>query len=778
MAQFNSVIQLNSEMKFLNLASRLLFLLLFTVTSSHANQFDDAVTLYDQQKYVEARKLWEAASKLASDKGAAFFRIADLYRNGLGHKEHHGRAAYWYQQSAEKGYVPAMYQLGLLHHRLGDDSVRNTKSAVLWWEKAAAQGDGKSQMELALFYSSDTNEDTVQALKFARAAAAQNIPESFNLLSKIDSKIESLAIGGTARLSAIDANWYTLALASFDNFNSAWNFIVDREIKNASIHQSVYEKYDVTVGSYKDIGAAYAGIKGLRKDLLKLHPVPQRMEAIQHTLIPIVSNFDQAWVREAGSRSYSVELYRTNSRIDAQNVVNKIGLKDSAIYETVLAESVVITGVYDSYSEAQAVSDFVPEKLGLVKSKVVKFSEVQAELTDKRRVETEVQVAAAQSSIANEPVVSESGAIVLERELAVSEQERALTERERTVSDREQAVSEQEQAVAQQQLTVSKQERAVSELKLALSEQERAVSEREVAVSELEPTVSEREQAVAAQLLAVSNQERALSEQKLVLSKLERTVSDRELAISELEPTVSELQLAVSARALALSEQERVVSQRELAISELEPAVSARELAVSERERVVSERERKVSEQEVAVSKLEPIVPEPESVALEPEPTQTAAATELIASKPMPQEADSKVKSVPRTQEAATVNEKPTGDHINKLFSQANDWLANADSSAYVLQVATISKRTRIERVLASLKQKYPQQPVHVFDQRTPEYYYFYVGLFDSLLAATDGITELKAKGSVVRNIGDSKKRRCANRVKEGEDWKSLGYCN
>ena len=318
--------------------------------------------------------------------------------------------------------------------------------------------------------------------------------------------------------------------------------------------------------------------------------------------------------------------------------------------------------------------------------------------------------------------------------------------------------------MAQQQLTVSKQERAVSEQKLAVSEQERAVSE--------------REQAVAEQQLSVSKQERALSEQKLVLSKLERIVSDRELAISELEPTVSELQLAVSARALALSEQERVVSQRELAISELEPAVSARELAVSERERVVSERERKVSEQEVAVSKLEPIVPEPESVALEPEPTQTAAATELIASKPMPQEADSKVKSVPRTQEAATVNEKPTGDHINKLFSQANDWLANADSSAYALQVATISKRTRIERVLASLKQKYPQQPVHVFDQRTPEYYYFYVGLFDSLLAATDGITELKAKGSVVRNIGDSKKRRCANRVKEGEDWKSLGYCN
>ena len=46
------------------------------------------------------------------------------------------------------------------------------------------------------------------------------------------------------------------------------------------------------------------------------------------------------------------------------------------------------------------------------------------------------------------------------------------------------------------------------------------------------------------------------------------------------------------------------------------------------------------------MSKLEPIVPEPESVALEPEPTQTAAATELIASKPMPQEANSKVKSV------------------------------------------------------------------------------------------------------------------------------------
>ena len=399
--------------------------LLFVAVPSFANQFDEAATLYDQKKYVEARKRWENAGSDPSENGASFFRIAQLYQNGLGHKEHHGRAAYWYQQSAEKAYVPAMYQLGLLHHRLGDETVRNIKSAVLWWEKAAAKGHGDSQMELAKFYSSN-KKDTLQALKFARAAAAQNIPESLKLVRKIE----------------------------------------------------------------------------------------------------------DAWVREAGSRSYTVELYRTNSRIDAQNLINKIGLTNAAIYQTNAAESVVITGEFDSFDQAQEVSDFVPQKLGLRRSTVVKFSEVQAELADLQLDETEVRIAVTDANDANDIPVSKP-------DLAVSKIEQAVTEREIAVAGLEQSVSARE-------LAVSKLESAIFEQQRAVAAKELAVSEREFAASKLEPAIAEQEQTLAARELAVS---------------------ERELAVSKLEPAIAEQERAVAAKELA-------VSEREVALSKLEPAIA------------------------------------------------------------------------------------------------------------------------------------------------------------------------------------------------------------
>ena len=198
----------------------------------------------------------------------------------------------------------------------------------------------------------------------------------------------------------------------------------------------------------------------------------------------------------------------------------------------------------------------------------------------------------------------------------------------------------------------------------------------------------------------------------------------------------------------------------------------------------MAKQERAVSERERVMSKLESIVPEQAPVALESKPavaaqTQTAAQTDSITDKPTPQVAQTTIKKDSVVEEPAVVNKEPAGDKIDQLFAQANAWLGNAKESEYVLQVATISQRSRINRVLATLKQKYSNQSVHVFDQLTPEYYYFYIGLFESLAAANEAITDLNAVGSVVRNIGDSRKRRCATRVENGAHKRqNLGYCN
>jgi len=544
-----------------------ILILSIAITPCYANQFDKASTLYDQKKYKEARKLWEKAGSAVSESGAAYFRIAALYRNGFGHEKHHGRAAYWYRQSAEKGYIPAMYELGLLHHRLGDDTVRNLNSAILWWEKAALKGDGGSQMELAQLYLSASNKDILLALRFARAAAEQNFPASFLLLSKIDAQIESLAIGGAMELRAINEARYTLALASFKDFNSAWNFIVKSGIKNARIHQSVYKEYDVTLGDYNDVEAAYAAIVALRKDLLALRPRPRRLEVIHHELLPPVKNFDEAWIRQAESRSYTVELYRANSPIDSQALINEHGLTNSATYKSVFADSVVIAGVFDSYEEAQKVSEFLPQKLGLFQSRVVKFSEVKAELMKDSNDLTETK------------------------------------------------------AIAQKNTAVN-----------------------------LSPAI---------------------------------------------EPT-----------------------------------------------------------QETVSAKPRPIAPKPVI-----DNSKSSSTEPVITAEP-------------------TSQQKLPAD-VTQLFMQADDWLADSSNKSYTLQVATINKPSRIDSVLANLKQKYFGHPVHVFNQVTPEYYYFYVGLFENKSMAKEAVTQLNAVGSVIRNIGESKKRRCSNRAEVANtNRRGFRYCN
>jgi len=510
----------------------------FIVIPSYADQFSKATNLYEQQKYKQAAELWEKAGASSSESGAAYYNLAELYRNGLGVGQHHGQAAYWYRLSAEKGYVPAMYELGLLHHRKGDSTVRNINAAILWWEKAALKGDVGSQMELAQLYFSPVYKDLLLALKFARAAANQNAPTSFLLLRKIDAQIRALAVRGASELSVIDDAYYTLAVASFSDFNSAWSFVIKNEIQNAGIHQSIYGEYDVTVGEFKNVDEAYAAIVSLRKDVLALRPRPRRMEVIHRELTPSIQSFDEAWVIQAANHKYTVELYRANSPIDAQGLINQHGLTNSAMYKSIYADTVVIAGIFESFEDADQVRQALPGELGLLEPQVVKFSDVQAQLMN----------------------------------------------------------------------------------------------------------------------------------------------------------------------------------------------------AVIETPQI------------------------PSTLSLAPSVASDVAAIVKPASTPGP------------------LNQN---DQSFELFEKAYAWLFGADDSAYTLQVETINKRSDIKRVLRSVKRRYPDQSVHVFDQDVPEYYYFYVGLFNSFSLAREAMTELNAKGAVVRNIGNAKAKRCAKDSKKNVSKRDdLNYCS
>ncbi len=80
---------------------------------------------------------------------------------------------------AERGDPSAQYNLGVWFADISDDPEA-TKHAMLWWEKAAAQGHNQAQYNLGhCHYEGElVNPDGVQAAKWFRLAAEGGMPQA------------------------------------------------------------------------------------------------------------------------------------------------------------------------------------------------------------------------------------------------------------------------------------------------------------------------------------------------------------------------------------------------------------------------------------------------------------------------------------------------------------------------------------------------------------------------------------------------------------------------
>lgn len=376
----------------------LMLVFLIAATNASADQFDKASDFYNKGSYKKAGGIWQKLGESSKDDGRSHYQLAELYREGLGYEKDHSQAAFWYRSAAEKGYIPAMYELGVLHYRDGDESVRNVLSAKLWWEKAANLGHVFSQREMAQYYISK-DKDLVLALIYARAAAVANDQAAFILLKDIDKQIAALSIAGPDDLRVIPQDHYTLALASFVDFNSAWSFVVKNSVVGAHLHQSVFGEYDVTLGNYKNLNDSYAAITELSADLRALSPRPKSLKVIHHVLLPPVNNLDTQWVKERDPNKYTVEIYRANSDIDANDLVNEANLSNSSVYRSVFADSVVVAGVFESSEDANQVINALPNDLQALRPIARRFADVQGEVLELKNIQSAV--------VRSDPVKSE-----------------------------------------------------------------------------------------------------------------------------------------------------------------------------------------------------------------------------------------------------------------------------------------------------------------------------------------------------------------------------------
>jgi TPR repeat protein len=140
-----------------------------------------------------------AAYKKAAEGGNRYcqFMLAAMYLEGKGAKRNPKQYLHWMQQSAERGYAPANYLMGMAYLK------KNPDSAVQYLTRAANQNHGSAMYMLGLLYAGGTGvqQSDAQAVRWFRLAQAEAMPVDPALLSEasIQNYYRTLQRPGTQR---------------------------------------------------------------------------------------------------------------------------------------------------------------------------------------------------------------------------------------------------------------------------------------------------------------------------------------------------------------------------------------------------------------------------------------------------------------------------------------------------------------------------------------------------------------------------------------------------
>jgi len=139
------------------------------------NRGDDA---YNSRDYVAAFAAYHDAAKSGGQYGQ--FRLATMYFLGEGVKPDQGKYLEWMRKSAESGYPPANYLLGM------HDVSRDAAAAARYFENAARNEHGPSMHMLGMMHARGIGvaQNNSEALRWFRMAKSQGVSVDEQLLSE------------------------------------------------------------------------------------------------------------------------------------------------------------------------------------------------------------------------------------------------------------------------------------------------------------------------------------------------------------------------------------------------------------------------------------------------------------------------------------------------------------------------------------------------------------------------------------------------------------------
>jgi len=120
---------------------------------------------------------------------SAQFKLARIYLNGEGVPQDYSEALRWYCKSAEEGYAPAQFFLGLLlrsgRELYGPGIPHDSAEALKWFHRAAAQGVANAMSNLGFIYrdGEGVTQDYVRAHMWFNLAVAASSADSRDIVA-------------------------------------------------------------------------------------------------------------------------------------------------------------------------------------------------------------------------------------------------------------------------------------------------------------------------------------------------------------------------------------------------------------------------------------------------------------------------------------------------------------------------------------------------------------------------------------------------------------------
>ncbi len=97
-----------------------------------------------------------------------------MYENGQGVPQDYAQAMIWFRKAADQGEADAQFNLGVMYEN-GQGVAQDYAQAVAWYRKAADQGEASAQFNLGEMYRNGRGvpQDDAQAVAWYRKAADQ-----------------------------------------------------------------------------------------------------------------------------------------------------------------------------------------------------------------------------------------------------------------------------------------------------------------------------------------------------------------------------------------------------------------------------------------------------------------------------------------------------------------------------------------------------------------------------------------------------------------------------